>query len=229
VLLAAPPAAAEPYLTAEDAAELVEILAEATDRQDVCYGWAVDVSDGSGGPSGLDARSGRGVGNLASADGCRRWVELRGQVWWTAQTSDRDDDSVFEVVADGLRDPPTAADLAELGIPDNALVRDDGDVALYEAMLALPRIVADRGEAPPLELEPAASAPPAGSVPTGQPVLPDWLRQRWPVLGSGILLLLLAAALAAAAVFPPDRRPRDEPPSTRDDPRITRYAAQWAD
>jgi hypothetical protein len=60
-------------------------------------------------------------------------------------------------------------------------------------------------------------------------VLPDWLRQRWPVLGSGILLLLLAAALAAAAVFPPDRRPRDEPPSTRDDPRITRYAAQWAD
>jgi spermidine synthase len=38
-----------------------------------------------------------------------------------------------------------------------------------------------------------------------------------------------AAALAAAAVFPPDRRPPDVPPSTLDDPRITRYAGQWRD
>jgi hypothetical protein len=216
VLLSAPPAWAEPYLTAEDATELVQILTEAAEQQDVCYGWAVQLDDHSGGPSGLDAGSGQGVGQLASKSGCRRWVELRGQVLWTSETSDQEDSSEFEVIAQGLVDPPTADDLHALGIDSTALARDDGDVALYEAMLALPRLVADSGEAPAPELEPADATPPAGAMPTGGPVLPDWWRQRWPAVVVGGALIALAGAIVLAyrsGAGRPAARPRPRTPT----------------
>ena len=84
-------------------------------------------------------------------------------------------------------------------------------------------LAADRGGAPSVELEPAASPPPPGSVPTGQPALPDRWRQQWPAVTFGAVLILLAVVLlvvfrrSGAARHHPDQpvepvEPVEQPP-----------------
>lgn len=211
VLAGAGPAAAVPYLEQADAEDLVEVLAEATAQQQVCYGWSVRVNDDSGGPDGTDEGSGAGVGQVVTQSGCSRWIELRGWVRWTSETSDLDDSSGYELVSAGLDRPPTTADLTELGFDVNLLVRDDGDTGLFQIMLALPRLVADSGEAPSVQVAPAASPPPAGSVPTGRPALPDGLRSRWPLVVLGAGLIVLAAVLLVVFRRSTPRRPTPRP------------------
>ena len=49
LLLAAPASAANPVFDPEDDAEVAEALAEATEVQDVCYGYVLAVDDGDTG------------------------------------------------------------------------------------------------------------------------------------------------------------------------------------
>lgn len=194
VAAGAGPAAADPYLDASDATALTELLAEATEVQGVCYGWTLRLSDSSGGPSGRDAGSDQGVGRPPSEVGCARYVELQAYVTWTSNSSDTEDSSSFSVHSEGVADPPTVADLRDVGVGEGDLKNDDGDVALYRAVAALPRLVADRGGAPSLELEPAAADPLTDAGPTGS-LGPDWLREHRGMLVLGSILLGVAALL----------------------------------
>ncbi|HZB50856.1 MAG TPA: hypothetical protein VE547_17345 [Mycobacteriales bacterium] len=195
VLGGAGPAAATPFLDAADAEDLAQLLAEASAVQGVCYGWTVDLQDDSGGPSGIDAGSDRGVGRPPSQiPECRRYLEVRAVVRWTAETSDAEDSGGFTVDSIGIDDPPTESDVRSvLDFEGSDLVKDDGDVLLYQAVAALPRLLADRGAVPSLTLAPAPTPPPAGSRPTGS-ALPDWMRQRAGLLALGGLLLGFAVA-----------------------------------
>jgi hypothetical protein len=56
------PAGALPVLESGDAAELARALADATEDQDVCYGWKVEISDYGGANDGIDEGSSLGVG-----------------------------------------------------------------------------------------------------------------------------------------------------------------------
>jgi hypothetical protein len=210
VLTGAGPAAATPFLDAADAEDLAGLLAEASAVQGVCYGWTVTLQDDSGGPSGTDAGSDRGVGRPPSQiPECRRYVELRAVVRWTAETSDAEDSAGFTVDSIGIDDPPTESEVRSvLGINGTDLAKDDGDVLLFSAVAALPRLLADRGSVPSLTLAPAPTPPPAGTVPTGQPALPDWVRQRQALLALGGVLIVIAVVVAgiSVAVRRADRR-----------------------
>ncbi len=229
VLTGAGPAAATPFLDAADAEELAALLAEASAVQGVCYGWTVDLRDDSGGPSGTDAGSDRGVGRPPSQiPECRRYVEIRAVVRWTAETSDAEDAAGFTVDSIGVDDPPTESDVRSvLGFEGSDLVNDDGDVLLYGAVAALPRLLADRGAVPSLTLAPAPTPPPAGSRPTGS-ALPDWMRERAGLLALGGLLLGFAVAgLVVGAVLrgAERRRAADAAAARRPHPGLRRYGA----
>lgn len=209
----ASPAAATPVLDEPDAAELAQALAEATDTQDVCYGWTVNLRDDSGGPSGDDVGSSRGPDAALDRVGCERWVLLEGAIRYTAETSEFEDDSEVRITSN-LSPAPTEADLRELGIT-GSLTDEDNDVVLTNMVEALPLVVAGNGQAPYVEFE-TAQAPAAEGEPTGSPGS-DVLRQWWPLMVLCVLAILagvvmLASRLLAAAGSrrrPPTPEPRE--------------------
>lgn len=190
----ATPASAGPLLSDGDAAELAQSLAEATAEQDVCYGWRVDVSDSSGGPSGIDVGSGAGPGiGVTDAEnaGCTRVVELFGSVRFTCESCEADDSSNATVVST-LPNGPRIGDLEALGLDGGDLKGDDGDVVLANMVGALPIVAASKGAAP--ELEADALTGPTGAAArdraTGSPRVPDWLRESWLALAVCLLAIL---------------------------------------
>jgi len=188
--LAAFPAGADaaPLLEDADAQELAQSLAEATEAQDVCYGYAVEVVDDSGeGPSGVERGSNRGPGQALDTAGCARWIQLTGRVLYTAEASDNEDSATAAVDARGF--DVDLGDLEDLGFDASNLAGEDGDVVLANLVGALPVLAASRG-APPVEPElGTGSRAPNGDRPTGS-VRPDWLGENF-----GLLILCLALAL----------------------------------
>ena len=154
-------ASAVPLLEPADGAELAQTLAEATEEQDVCYGWAIEVVDDSGGPSGTDVGSSLGPGRRVDRTRCPRWVELVGTVTYTSETSESEDSADAGVVGN-LPRTPTLADLEELGYPTDRLIDDDNDEALVDMVGALPLLVAAGGRPPtfPSRRRPARRRPP---------------------------------------------------------------------
>jgi hypothetical protein len=144
VLLAATPAAAEnPVLDPEDDAEIAESLAEATEVQDVCYGYLLQVYDDSTGQfQGSYAVSGAGPGVAASqARGCTKgYVELRAQIVYTSDYSESEDSAAWDVVSSLGAGTPTTGDLGDLGLSSSDLL-DDGaaPLALRNAVLGAAR------------------------------------------------------------------------------------------
>jgi hypothetical protein len=210
------PAAAVPLLDEGDAAELAQSLADAREEQDVCYGWNVQVLDGSGGPSGFDTGSNLGPGRplgAAAAEPCTRSVTLEGAVEYTCESCEAEDSSAVRVVS-SFPGGPTTADLEDLGLKGSALKEDTGDVTLINMVGALPLITASKGAAPPVPVEPSTVAPAASDRPTGTPSTPDWLRDAWLQLAA-LLVIILAGVVwfvQQRSIEATDRRMRDTRP-----------------
>ena len=188
----AAPAVATPVLDEADAAELAQALAEATEVQDVCYGWRVDLRDDSGGPSGDDVGSSRGPDVALDTAACPRWVLLDGAIHYTSEASEFEDDAAVRVTSN-LSPAPTTADLRDLGVT-GSLTDEDNDVVLLNMVEALPLAVAGNGQAPYVEFE-TAQTPVAGQgEPTGTPGS-DVLRQWWPLMVLCVLAILAGVVM----------------------------------
>jgi hypothetical protein len=190
--MALPAAAlAQPLLDDGDAAELAQELADATEEQDVCYGWSVNVDDDSG-ASGTDSGSNLGPGSttLNQSDCKKGYVILRGSISFTCDSCESEDSSSFSVETN-IRNGPTRQDLEDLDFSGGQLKGDNGDAALASMVGALPLIVASKGLAPAITADPAETNQPvpAADHATGSPVMPDWLRESWLPLAACVILL----------------------------------------
>ena len=165
-VLPASPASAGVVLAPEDAAELANKLAEATEEQDVCYGWSVTVSDDSGSGSGTDEGSHLGPDTSPYDNACERSVFFVASIHYTSELSESADSASFDVVSTlpGL----DTSDLSLLGVSENALLGENDDVAIFNATSLLPLLVAEQGLAPPIAAEQTVGTIPAEDKPTGQ-------------------------------------------------------------
>ncbi|HYH47923.1 MAG TPA: hypothetical protein VEG38_00095 [Acidimicrobiia bacterium] len=199
LVVGAPPAGAAPVLEAVDATELAQALAEATEDQDVCYGWDVVVQDYGGAGDGVDRGSSLGVGRTADgtegAGECRRWVIFEARLTYTSASSEAEDSASFSVHSN-VPGAPTAADLRAAGVTEGSLLGDNDDLAVANATLLLPALMAEKGLAAPISLEANTQALPAGDRATGTPGS-DWLRKYGAALA--VAALIFAGGLAWAA------------------------------
>ena len=193
------PAGAVPVLEAADATELAQSLAEAMEDQDVCYGWDVTVYDYGGGGDGVDRGSSLGVGTTADgnegANACRRWVIFEATLTYTSAASEAEDSASFSVYSN-VPGAPTSADLRANGITESALLGENDDLAVANAALLLPALMAEKGLAEPIALEANTQALPAGDRATGTPGS-DWLRKYGAAVA--VAALTFAGGLAWAA------------------------------
>lgn len=197
-------AQADPVFDPEDAQDLAELLNEATQAQDVCYGWTVHVIDpGTGSGAGYGtAQPGYGTAqqstgsnfgpgqSLDSAGGpCRYRVEFTASITYTSEYSDAEDYASWAVASRPGGGPDTE-DLDRLRLFDeDDLVGDNPDVAVSRAVAALPQLAAEAGVAAPLVAEPASSTPPDVGSLTDHPGS-DYLRRAGGLLGFGVILLI---------------------------------------
>jgi hypothetical protein len=215
LLLASPASAANPVLDPEDDAELAQALAEATEVQDVCYGYVLAVDDGDTGEwGGTYAASSGGEGVRATdADGCSDGVvELVARITYTSDFSEAEDSASWELVSDvpGL----SIGDVEEQGLSSGDLLDDGASAAtLQNAVLSLPRLAAERAGLQPVVLEPNASPLPEGAMPTGTPGS-DWLRENLVLLALSVGAVL-AGLVALVAAFPRGRGRRPGPTGAR--------------
>lgn len=207
--------AANPVLDPEDDADIAASLAEATEVQDVCYGYALDVQDQDTGQwSGSYAASSTGEGVRASAtssctDGV---VELVARIVYTSSFSEQEDSASWDVVStvEGV----SIADVEDLGLSAGDLLSDGASATtLQNAVLALPRLASEQAGLPPVVLEPNPSPLPEGARPTGTPGS-DWLREN-----SALLLVCVAAVVGGLVLLVSSLRSRPGPPSRRQ-PRV---------
>ncbi len=212
LLLASPASAANPVLDPEDDTEVAAALAEATEVQDVCYGYVLAVDDGDTGEwGGTYAASSAGEGvRAADADDCADGVvELVARIQYTSEFSEAEDSASWDLLSDvpGL----SIADVEDQGLSAESLL-DDGSSAttLLNAVLSLPRLAAERAGIEPVVLEPNASPLPEGARPTGTPGS-DWLREHLVLLALSVGAVL-AGLVALVASFPRGRGRTAPPP-----------------
>ena len=195
----APPAGALPVLAEADANELAQALAEATEDQDVCYGWEVTVYDYGGGGDGIDRGSSLGVGKTANAAECARWVIFEATLVYTSASSESEDSASFSVTSN-VAGAPTSADLRDNGISEGGLLGNNDDQTVANATLLLPALMAEKGLAEPISLEANTQALPAGDKATGTPGS-DWLRKYGPAVAFAALVFLGGLGWAAWIFF----------------------------
>ena len=169
------PAGAVPILDNADATELAQALAEATEDQDVCYGWKVTVYDYGGGSDGVDEGSSLGVGQSANQAECPKWVVFEAILTYTSPASEAEDSATFSVRSN-VPGGPSSTDLREAGISEAGLLGANDDQVVADATLLLPALMAEHGLADPIALEANTQPLPAGDRATGTPGS-DWLRQ----------------------------------------------------
>jgi len=181
-------AAARPIIDDGDAAELAQELAEATAAQQVCYGWNIRVQDFGGSEEGIEAGSSQGPGAPLDRSQCQRFVELVGEITYTSETSDAEDSASWRIESN-LGRPPTIREIEDLGYDTGDLLGDRDDEELINAVGALPRLVADHGEARSVAFEPNRQPVPPQDRPTGSPGN-DFLRQNGATVVICLLLVL---------------------------------------
>ncbi|WP_431916910.1 hypothetical protein [Micromonospora wenchangensis] len=181
-----------PAPAADERADTVPLLAQATASQGICYGWWLEESFRS--PVSVGSNLGDGVA-VEEDDRCPRWVQVRARVTYTAESSESSDSAFVTVTGSG---DFSQADLyavqnglARFGLHEDVFVDDPG-WAICRAAVALPLLVAETGAAPPAATptaDPAAATAPlpdAGS---------DFWRDRWGSLLAAAGLLLVAVLL----------------------------------
>jgi hypothetical protein len=193
----------EPFVfEPDDAGTLVKALAAATEAQGVCYGWVVDVTDPDGG-SFSDSGSSLGAGRRVDPAACPKAVVLTVEVDYTSESSELPDSATSAVAGSGLElnvDPALA-----LGLPASALVELD-DVAIGNAIMALPQFVADAKLAPPVTAVTSAGQLPSDARLTGSPGS-DTVRRAWPMLVLCAVLALVGAVWLVATLRSKPGRP----------------------
>jgi hypothetical protein len=186
--LGAMPAGAVPILDPTDATELAQALAEATEEQDVCYGWKVTVTDYGGSADGIDQGSSLGVGPTDIQTQCTRYVIFEARLYYTSASSESEDSASF-TVRSNIPGAPTERDLSSAGISEAGLLGGNDDEVVANAALLLPGLMAERGLADPITLEANTQALPSGDRATGTPGS-DWLRKYGaPLALAGVTLL----------------------------------------
>ncbi|MDX6682609.1 MAG: hypothetical protein QOG94_2648 [Solirubrobacteraceae bacterium] len=201
-------------LSPDDAADLAQSLADAQEEQDVCYGWQVDNNFGAG-PDIGSSTGGPGVAlELDRPGACARGiVVLDGSIYYSCDSCEDSDRASVSIRSSGMANPPTVADLKGLGIDPGGLTGDDDDTTLVNIVEALPLLVADRGNAPYVAYEAAATVP-ATDHATGKPgsdVLRDtWI---WLVLCGALIVLGPAFYLYKRAQQPHRTAPAPTPPA----------------
>lgn len=216
VLGGATPAAALPVLETADANELAQALAEATEDQDVCYGWKVTVYDYGGGAGGVDQGSSLGVGPTAITSECSRWAVFEAELTYTSAASEAEDSASFSVRSN-VPGGPTSDDLRNSGISEGGLLGNNDDQVVANATLLLPALMADRGLADPISLEANTQPLPSGDRATGTPGS-DWTRKYGAALGVAVVILIGGLGWAAWILFrerPFARAPDPTPISSR--------------
>ena len=196
-----PRAGALPILEREDAIELANLLAEAAEEQDICYGWEVDVVDDDGRLSGLDMGSSNGPNVDARQGECTRYVVFIADIQYASEMSERSDRASFGIDSN-VSGAPTETDLRNLGISGERLLSNNDDLVVIEAVSALPMLVAEKGIAPPVPLEANVDALPAADRPTNTPGS-DWLRNYGAALAIGVVLIVAGVSWAVIAIFRP--------------------------
>lgn len=186
-------------LAPEDAAELAQSLAEAQEEQGVCYAWSIDNnfsdtpdrgSSTAGPDRPLAETSSEG---LRLPETCTKGiVQLEGNIDYACDSCEAED-SASVLITSNLPNRPTVDDLEALGLKAGELTGDNDDTTLVNMVNALPLLVADRGNAPYVAYEPAATVP-ATDHATDRPAS-DFLRD------SGVWLLVFAAVLLAGPGF----------------------------
>ena len=174
VLGAAAPAEAVPILDPADAQELAQELAEAAEVQGICYGWQVDVRDDSGTSTGRDVGSSRGVGLPVPDVSCPRFVVFQADVHYTSESSESEDSASF-LIFTNVGGAPLESDLRRVGVDGASLLGAKDDLALINAVQALPALMAERGLAPVVPAEPTEGTIPEADFPTNRPGS-DWSR-----------------------------------------------------
>jgi hypothetical protein len=192
LLLAAPAtASADVIFDPADADDLAAVLAEAYTDQNVCYGWRVLVNDPISGVSD-SVGSNFGAGKLVTSGSCQATVLFTAYITYTSESSEAEDSSSYDVTSN----PPgvTRASLDDLGIDFGGLTGEDPDVAIGQAVTALPLLAADAGIAKPIEAAPATGEAPADAQLTDNPGS-DWWRNQ------GGMVMWAAIVMVAGAVF----------------------------
>lgn len=224
MVVPARPAGALPILDPGDAAELANTLADATEEQDICYGWVVTVNDENvfSGPT-FDRGSSLGPDTDPFAAECTPSVVFVADLVYTSELSEAADSADFRVQST-LSIDFDADDLRKFGVSGAALLGDADDRALMAAVSALPALVAEAGLAPPVPVEETTGTIPAADGPTGGGGS-DRLRNYGAlyflaglVLLSGLGYLVYAIVLAASARSRPVHAVRFTDLPSHDDP-----------
>ena len=192
----AAPVGAVPILEPADAQELAAQLAEATEAQGICYGWSVTVYDEGRGSSEVDVGSSRGVGQSAEQS-CPRFIVFRADVVYTPESSESEDSASFYLFGN-VANGPTEDDLRRVGFSAKALVGNDDDLALINAVQALPVLVAERRIAGAVPADPTEGTIPAQDRPTNRPGS-DWTRTYGHFVLLSVVLVLGGLGWAAYA------------------------------
>ncbi|MFN2539606.1 MAG: hypothetical protein ABR549_15840 [Mycobacteriales bacterium] len=207
LLWAATPASADdPVLSPEARSDLVEALQDASTAQGICYGYTLQVDDDDGDAwDGAWTVSNLGLEVDPTGDPrCQQSVVLHAWIYYPSDWSDSEDSSDWTIQS--TLGGPTTDELGRLGLHAGDLL-DDGkaDTTLFNAVLALPMLVADAGFAEPVK-EPAdeSMGPPADARATDRPGS-DWWREK----GTTLLVLLggiVLAGLLASTTTPTGHR-----------------------
>ncbi len=215
LLVAAPASAENPVLDAEGDTDLAAALSEATDVQDVCYGYDLLVDDqDTFAFSGTFATSSLGPDVRASAGDPRctgGLVVLVAQLTYTSSFSEAEDFASWQLLSD--LPELTIDDVERLGFSAGDLL-DDGksETTLLNAVQALPRLAAEQAGKEPVLLEPNTAAIPTDARPTGTPGS-DVLRESGPLLAFCVLLIVGGVVLLATSRRTPS--PRTSSPTYR--------------
>ena len=149
-----------------DAVELANKLAEATEEQGVCYGWVVSINDQDRGYFGEQGSS-LGPSTSPTEPACKPSVVFVAELLYTSEMSESSDSATIRVDSTLPGFSLTGDDFAPFGVNGRALLGENDDVALVNAVSALPLLVAEAGLAPPVQPEQTTGTIPAADKPTG--------------------------------------------------------------
>jgi hypothetical protein len=202
------PGGIQPFFEPPDAQRLASELAQARERQGICYGWVIRVIGAGEDASEVGSNAGPGTRVQEATDAtCERWVEAEVSISFTDESSEAEDAAAVVIsTSPSLNWQP---DWNDLGISQADLLGDRNYAAVSNLVAGLPLLAAQDGVADSVEPATAAnaSAPPASDAPFGSPGS-DLLRELGPGLAFFGVLGLFGIGWFVVEMVKQRRRPR---------------------